>query len=310
MDTNTVAITIRSFNTTGPAMDLLRQHFPVVYVNTTGTRLGERDLIDALGDADAVIAGTEEFSESVIESAPKLKAISRVGVGTDNINMKAAERNNIRIFNTPDAPVQAVAEHTLALILALLKHIPEYNENARRRDHSVRPAALLSGKTAAIIGMGRIGFRVAEILDAIGCRIIFYDPFMHREVPQEWKRADTIEGVLAHADIVTLHAAPGADQAPLLDVGTLKKCTNCPIIVNTARGSFIDEEALVLAIREGWVGGAGLDVARHEPLDGPLLEFPQVIITPHVASNARETREQMEMEAVMNLVEWQKEMAQ
>lgn len=310
MDTNTVAITIRSFNTTGPAMDLLRQHFSVVYVNTTGTRLGERDLIDALGDADAVIAGTEGFSESVIELAPTLKAISRVGVGTDNINMKAAERNNIRIFNTPDAPVQAVAEHTLALILALLKHIPEYNENARRGDHSVRPASLLSGKTAAIIGMGRIGFRVAEILDAIGCGIIFYDPFMQRKVPQEWKRADTIEGLLANADIVTLHAAPGTDQSPLLDGGTLKKCDRSPIIVNTARGSFIDEDALVSALREGWVGGAGLDVARNEPLEGPLLEFAQVIVTPHVASNARETREQMEMEAVMNLVEWKKVMVQ
>ncbi|MGC9436301.1 MAG: NAD(P)-dependent oxidoreductase [Methanomicrobiales archaeon] len=307
MDKNRVAITIRGFNTRGAAMDLLRHHFDITYANTSGQRLEERQLIDALQNADAAIAGTEEFSESVIEACPGLWAISRVGVGTDSIDKDAARRHNIRIFNTPDAPVQAVAEHTLALILSLLKHIPEYNQNARQGIHAVRPATLLSGKIAGVIGMGRIGFRVAEILDAIGCRIIFYDPFLERNVPAEWERMDAIEDVLGTADIITLHAAPVPNQAPLLDAKTLKRCKNDAIIINTARGSFIDEDALVSALKEGWIAGAGLDVAQHEPLDGPLLDFPQVIVTPHVASNAREAREQMEMEAVMNLVEWQKE---
>jgi D-3-phosphoglycerate dehydrogenase len=288
-------------------MERLRSRFDVIYINRSGRRLTREELIEALDGADAAIAGTEWFSRPVLAATKNLRAISRVGVGLDSIDLQAAAERDIRVFNTPDAPVQAVAEHALALLLALLKHIPAYNDRVRCGDHTVRSGGLLAGKTIGIVGMGRIGLRMATVLDALGCRIVYFDPYLQRPVPRTWRSAASLQALLKEADVVTLHAAPLPNSAPLLDEEMLQFCKRDALIINTARGSLIDENALAAALRDGTVAGAGLDVAQTEPLSGPLLEFPQVIVTPHVASNTRETRAQMEMEAVENLLRWQTE---
>lgn len=310
MKSYTVAITIRSFNNSGQAIDLLRRFFTLSYINESGKRLNETELIKALDGADAVIAGTEVFSANVLTKSPQLKVISRVGVGIDSIDQQTAKRQDIQIFNTPDAPVQAVAEHTLALILSILKKIPRYNENARKGDQSIQPGHILSGKTVGVIGLGRIGFRVASLLSAFGCHITYYDPFVKATHSIDWERKDTLAELLMTADIITLHINPTDDQAPLMDLEAFDTCKRGAVLINTARGSCIDEDALYEALRSGTIAGAGLDVAVNEPLTGPLLDLPQVILTPHVASNTYETRAQMELEAVNNLIEWQKEQVQ
>lgn len=307
MKSYTVAITIRSFNNSSQAIDLLSRFFSISYINESGKRLNETELIKALDGADAVIAGTEVFSETVLTKSPQLKVISRVGVGIDSIDQEAAKNQGVQIFNTPDAPVQAVAEHTLSLILSILKHIPRYNQNARTGDHSIRPGVLLSGKTVGVIGLGRIGFRVASLLSAFGCHITYYDPFVKQPPSTNWERKNTLSELLINADIITLHINPTNDQAPLMDLEAFDTCKRGAVLINTARGSCVDEDALLKALRCGILAGAGLDVAVNEPLTGPLLDLPQVIVTPHVASNTYETRAQMELEAVNNLIELQKE---
>jgi D-3-phosphoglycerate dehydrogenase / 2-oxoglutarate reductase len=296
-----IAITIRSFNLSGPAFEKLRDNFTISFVNKTGGRLSEADLMAVLGNVQGIIAGTETFSRRVIDQCSSLKVISRVGVGIDSIDLNAAQDRGIQILITPNSPVQSVAEHTLGLILSTLKRIPQYNEQMRRNDHAITAGALLSGKTVGIAGMGRIGTRVAEMLECFGCNIIFYDPVISRETPRSWKRVDSIENLVRGSDIVTIHSAPQPDCLPLINASVLSHAKKI-ILINTARGSLIDESSLIDALSSGRVKAAALDVFSSEPYSGKLLTFPQVIVTPHVASNTIESRQYMEMEAADNLI--------
>ena len=310
MTMKNIAITIRSFDEAGSAMALLKEKFHISYINKTGRHLSDDELIDAIRDADAIIAGTERFSEKTFLSAPKLHMISRVGIGLDSIDLDAARKKNIQILSTPESPVQAVAEHTLGLLLAILKNIPADNSAMRIGVQRRNPGYLLSGKKVGIVGLGRIGTRVGTILDLLGCRIAYYDPFLNRSVNEHWEKKTTLEDLVIDVDILTLHAASGPDQKPLIEQKIISKCRRGIIIINCARGSLIDEPALIGGLEEGTIGAAGLDVFSKEPYTGRLLEFPQVITTPHVASNTVESRSDMEMESVENIIRYFKERSQ
>jgi D-3-phosphoglycerate dehydrogenase len=303
MEKPTVAITIRNFDLQGGAMVELLSHLRPVYTNTTGRRLTEADLTGALGEAEIAIAGTEPFTREVIESAPRLRIISRVGTGTDSVDLGAARKKGVRVLTTAEAPVQAVAEHTLALILAVMKGIPLYNEGARKGDLSTRPGRLLSGSRAGIVGLGRIGTTVAAILEPLGCSVSYYDPFIGGTPARAWKRAGSLVELVREVDILSLHAPAQLGDRALITGEVFSACKRGIIIINTARGSLINEEAMITALRDGTVAGAGLDVLPRDPYDGPLLSFLQVIVTPHVASNTVETRARMEVEAVRRAVE-------
>jgi D-3-phosphoglycerate dehydrogenase len=264
--------------------------------------MGEEDLRQALDGAVGVIAGTEPFSPTVINACPRLRVISRVGTGIDSIDSGTAHARGIRIFTTPEPPVQAVAEHTLALLLSILKGIPQRNEMMRKGEELVQPGTLLAGKTVGIIGFGRIGMKVAAMLRSLGCRVLAYDPYTRGMDQEGVEFPASLEDLVAEADILTLHASAQPGDRPILDKRILSRCRRGVVILNAARGSLIDEAALVHALEEGRVAAAGLDVFPSEPYRGPLLRFPQVIATPHVASNTIETRREMEMEAVENLI--------
>jgi D-3-phosphoglycerate dehydrogenase len=297
----TVAITIRSFDLSGPAIEKLKEKCTISFINKTGARLSETDLINALGNVQGVIAGTETFSRRVIDKCGSLEVISRVGVGTDSINLAAARDRGIQIVTTPNSPVQPVAEHTLALILSALKNIPQYNERIRNNNYEITAGSLLSGKKVGIAGMGKIGTRVAELLECLGCLILFYDPMVAKQTPSTWKRFDSIENLVKCSDILSIHSGPQPDGSPLINAKVLSHANGITLI-NTARGSLIDEQSLINALSSGKVKSAALDVFPSEPYTGELLSFPQVIATPHVASNTVESRRQMEMESVNNLI--------
>lgn len=297
-----VAITVRSFGLKIFEIKEVTENFEILYINKTGRRLSESELSQVLKGVEGVIAGTEPFTKQVIESLSDLKVISRVGVGLDSIDIETARKHEIKIMNTPEAPVQAVAEHTLALILDLLKHITIYNQKMRVKDYRVEPGQLLSGKQIGIVGLGKIGYRVAMLLDAFGCKINYYDPWVKGDIPGHWKSDSTLEQLLMKTDILSLHLPHQPIGKPLLDEVSLSLIKKGAIIINTARGSLIDEEALIKALLSGQISAAGLDVVQKEPYIGKLLEFPQVIMTPHVASNTNESRQQMEIEAVYNLI--------
>jgi len=305
-----VAITIRSFNHFGEAMKKIKDEFEIVYVNSTGLRLSENDLISAIGIAEYVVAGTEIFSKKVLEASANLKVISRVGVGTDNIDINTAEKQRIYILNTPEAPGLAVAEHTLALLLAVLKKIPQYNQQIRDGNYAVEYGLTLSGKIIGIIGLGRIGYRVATMCAALGCTIHYFDPYIRSCPPSEWILHSSLDALLNTVDIVTLHTAPQKDGAAILDKQFFTQCKKGIIVINTARGSLIDERAFADALDEGKVSAAGLDVFSTEPYKGELLKYSQVIVTPHVASNTLESRQQMEREAVENIIDAKRRLTQ
>ena len=296
-----VAVTIRSFNKKNLCTDAFLKRCDVSFFNETGHRLDDNELIRALHGAEAVIAGTERFGKNVFSASPDLRIISRVGVGIDNIDLDAAKKNNIVVLFTPEAPVQAVAEHTIALMLSVLKHIPLYNSNVRAGDFTLTSGSLLSGKVVGIVGMGRIGKKVAEILIGFGCGIIYYDPFVH-SLPEPWEKLDHLEDLIRRADILSLHSPPQADGSPIITSDLLSQCRRGTIIINTSRGSVIDERALMRGLDSGIISGAGLDVFSVEPYTGPLLKYQQVIATPHVSSNTTETREKMENDAIGNLL--------
>jgi len=304
-----IAITIRSFDADGSNLDKLRSHFNITYLNMTKKRLASEELIAAIRGAEGVIAGTEQFTGQVIRNSADLKVISRVGVGIDNIDMDAARTAGIRVMNTPDAPADAVAEHTLTLILCCLKNACMYNAAARERSKSpgIPAGLLLKGRVCGIIGMGRIGKKVAAILRSFGSRVMYYDPYVTLDPEPGITRADTLGELLTVSDIITLHIPSLGGSEQIISRRTLPLCKDGVILINTARGSHIDEDVLVKGLQEKKILAAGLDVFAKEPYSGPLVDFPQVVITPHVASNTVESRKKMEEEAVENLItamEW------
>lgn len=270
----------------------------IQYCNATGQRLSEEMLSSALTGVQVAIAGTEPFTGKVIASAPDLRIISRVGTGTDSIDLEAARGRGILIFTTPEAPVQAVAEHTLALVLAVIKNLGFYHDEVRKGSPVPRPGRLLEGKRVGVVGLGRIGARVATLLESLGCSIAYFDPSPRGSPRETWQEAASLPDLAGASDILTLHTPAQPGNRPLLDAGLFAACKNGILIINTARGSLINEEAMIAALEDGTVAGAGLDVLPREPYSGPLLSCPRVIVTPHVASSTVETRARMELEAV------------
>ena len=302
MTKQNLAITIRSLNTNTPSFQRLREFYDISYINKTGKRLSESEVIDALRCADVAIAGTESYSKNVIISSGNLKAISRVGVGLDSIDLECASKHNIKVYNTPNAPTVAVAEHTVALLLAVCKNIVYYNKSADSLNGKAIAGMLLNGKKVGVIGLGRIGFKVATYLCALGCNIGFYDPYLQdKEIPEDWTRYSTIGELLGVSDIVTLHMPPASDGKPIINYETVKQFKKGAVLINTARSALIDERVLLDAVSDGTLAGAGLDV-YDTLIENEGINYPQIVLTPHVASNTEESRRDMESEAIENLI--------
>ena len=299
---STIAITIRSFGETKSLSASLRDVGEISYINDTGKHLNEDELCILLKNVGGVIAGTEKFTRRVFESAPNLRVISRVGVGLDSIDLNAASEYGVTVVNTPNSPALSVAEHTIALTFTVLKRIAIYNENMHKKDFTIKSGLLLAGRSVGIVGLGRVGCKVAEMLDMLGCKIYFYDPFLPDNLDTKWIRMDTLHDMLKSVDIVTLHVPSQSDDKAIMDKEAFEYCKNGAVVINTSRGSLIDENALIQAIEDGKVWGCGLDVFSHEPYNGKLLDYPQVVTTPHVASNTIESRQEMEKEAIENLI--------
>ncbi|MDD4126417.1 MAG: NAD(P)-dependent oxidoreductase [Methanomicrobium sp.] len=262
----------------------------------------EQEVINAIKDADAILAGTEPFTEKVLNSTNTLKVISRVGVGIDNIDLKTASEKGIKIYNTPTAPTQAVAEHTMALIFAIAKNIVNYNRLNSEANLKIKSGFLISGRTAGIIGLGRIGFTVAKLLFAAGCKIGFYDPYLSRkDIPDEWTQYSSINELLENSDIITLHMPPNPDATPIISKSSITHFKKGSVLINTARSSLVDENVLLKAVDEGVISAAGLDV-YDSIIEDKIQKYPQIIITPHIASNTDESRKDMETEAIENLI--------
>lgn len=274
-----------------------------VKLNPYARRLTEVEAGSLLTDGDIVgmIAGVEPLTAAVMQQGAGLRVISRCGIGMDNVDLVAARQREIRVFNTPGAPVSAVAELTLGLILDLLRRISQADRGIRQGAWTQAMGNLLAFQTVGIVGLGRIGRRVAELLNAFGAKVLAYD--VAATVAPDYVELCDLSDLLARADIVTLHM-PYSDSARHI-IGDKAMALMKPgaFVVNTARGGLVDEIALASAISEGHLAGAALDVFEVEPYSGPLAQIPQVLLTAHMGSYAKESRVQMEQEAANNLLQ-------
>ena len=285
-------------------IDLLEKSGFPYKINSSGKRMTPAEVIELAGSSSGLIAGVEQYSEETLDQLPSLKCISRVGVGIDNIDLAACKKKGISVLNTPDEPIIAVAELTVGCILSLLRKLNTLTELTKSRQWKRIPGNLLQGKLVGIIGLGRIGKRVAGLLQCFGARIIAYDPVVDNKWAQENNVAYVeFETLLQDADIICLHASGSNDKFKIgrAEFNTMKQGA---LLVNMARGGMVDDVELAKMLASGKIGGAALDVYPQEPYTGPLCDSDQVVLTPHEATLTIETRVAMETLAVENLINY------
>lgn len=296
-----ILITTSSFDTEAPEIKNLEAAGFQIVTNPHKRRLTEDEVAELLTpDIIGIIAGLEPLTASVIEGAAGLKVISRCGAGLDNVDMAAADKKGIKVLNTPDAPAKAVAELTMALIFSLMRHIPAQDRAIRAGGWERPMGKLLSEQTAGLIGYGRIGRRVADHLSGFGVKVLAHDPFAKDFSGA--KKTD-LDDLLKNADIISLHMPLTADNNQMVNADFLNKMKPGAVLINTARGELIDENALHDALKSGKLGGAALDVYHQEPYQGPLATLDNIILSAHTGSYAQETRMQQEAEAAQNLLD-------
>ena len=255
------------------------------------------ELVTALGGADGVVVTPAVAVDDAFldEAGPQLRIVANYAVGLDNVDLDATRARGVVVSNTPGVLTNATAEHAIALVLSLLRRIGEGDRSLRRRDAwewgpDFMVGESLEGKEVLVVGPGRIGRRVAELVDAHGARPTFAG------------RDDDVLELVSRVDVVTLHCPLTPETRHLVNAAVLDAMKPTSVLVNTARGAVVDESALVAALEQGSIAGAALDVFEHEPaVSAELLAMENVVLTPHVASATRETRLAMGMLVVSAL---------
>jgi len=288
------------------AIDVLKKAgFEVIYEEYPS----EERLVELVKDVDAIIVRSKpRVTRRVIESAPKLKVIARAGVGLDNIDLEAAKERGIKVVNSPGASSRSVAELVFGLLFAVARRIA-FADRRMREGVWAKKQCLgteLEGKTIGIVGFGRIGYQVAKIANAFGMRVLLYDPYPNEERSKEvgGKFVD-LETLLSESDVVTLHVPLVEQTYHLINEERLRLMKSSAILINAARGAVVDTEALVKALREGWIAGAGLDVFEEEPLpkDHPLTKLDNVVLTPHIGASTVEAQMRAGVQVAEQIVE-------
>ncbi|MBS34089.1 MAG: lactate dehydrogenase [Verrucomicrobiales bacterium] len=256
--------------------------------------LSEKTLLAAVGDVDAVLAhNADQWTATVMDAAPQLRVISRTGVGFDNVDLLAAQERGIVVTTTPGSNAEAVADLTLALMLALARKLIVNDQRLKQGVWDPILANDLHFKTVGILGLGRVGRAVARRAAAFRMEILGYDPFVEpSDLTEANIQAVDPDTLYQSSDFVTLHLPSTPETAGLVNARVLGLMKSSAFLINTARGSLVDEKALAAGLQEGQIAGAGLDVFSTEPVTAsPLVGFPNVIASPHLAGNTKETME-------------------
>ncbi len=296
-------ITTSSFNTSAnPALQELAAKGYQIITNPHNRRLTEDEAVELFTKYDPVgmIAGVEPLTRRALEWAPKLRVIARCGTGLDNVDLDAARDLGKAVYHTPDATSQPVAELTIGLILAALRHITLADREIRNQKWQARMGNLLQGKCVGLIGGGRIGLKVADLVSGFGASILIHDPMV--DATQLTYQLVGLDDLLTRADIVSLHIPYNETTHQLINQERLSRMKSTAILINTARGGLVNEAALYEALKHNRIGGAALDVFEHEPYKGPLVELDNLVVTAHMGSYAAEARTAMELEAARLLL--------
>ncbi len=273
------------------------------------TGLPQDTLVDIIGNYDALVVRSEtKVTRPVIEAASKLTVVGRAGVGVDNIDIPAATERGVIVVNAPQGNTVAAAEHTIALLMSLARHVPQADASMRagkwaRKDYM---GTELRGKTLGIVGLGKIGSEVARRAVAMEMQVLAFDPF----VPAERAKAMGVESVdfeqmLMLSDFLTVHPPLTASTNGMIAAEQIAKMKDGARLINVARGGIIDEAALAEAVKSGKLAGAAIDVFTAEPIDpnNPLLGDPRIIVTPHLGASTAEAQERVALDVAEQIVE-------
>lgn len=274
-----------------------------------GRKFTEDELIEEIVDVDGILVSMQEhITRRVIESGTKLKIISKYGTGVDNIDVKAATEKGVIVANSALNAIP-VAEHVLLLILSCLRKLPQLFEHLRSGGWGLTIPRELLGRelfqsTVGIIGLGKIGFQVANRVKCLGAKVLVYDPYINQEQVKFVRHVD-FETLLRESDIVTLHVPLTAETRSMIGEKELRAMKSSAILVNTSRGAVVDEDALVTALEKGWIAGAGLDVLETfpPPRNSPLLKLQNLVLTPHMGGSTTNARTRVVKQAADNIVQ-------
>ena len=275
------------------AMNLLLEKGIQVEKNPYKRKMTEEEIIKHLQNADGLLAGLEPLNENVFRKAPQLKAIARIGIGMDNVDLAAADKYKIKVSNTPDGPTQAVAEMTLTNLLVLLHQVLQSNDDVHNGIWQKRIGCSIKGIKILVVGYGHIGKQVAELMGDLGAEIMVYDKY------NTAVSTCTLEEGLKEADAVTLHVSGNEEVIGRREMEMMK---DGAMLLNSARGMVVNEEALYDNLNSGKIAGFWGDALWQEPYKGKICECKNAILTPHICTYTSTCRENMETEAVKNLI--------
>ncbi|MEE8456528.1 MAG: phosphoglycerate dehydrogenase, partial [Acidimicrobiia bacterium] len=266
------------------------------YEVVDAVQMSRDELMGLMGDASALIVrSATRVDRELIEAAPGLKVVGRAGSGVDNIDLEAATEHGVMVVNAPNANTISAAEHTMALLLAQARRVPEADRSLRegRWDRKKFSGVELHGKTLGVLGLGKIGTLVAQRASSFGMRIVAHDPYVSTE---RAKRLGvemlTLDEVFAVADMLTIHLPRTPQTENLINAESIAKMKDGVRIVNVARGGIVSEADLAEAVRSGKVGGAAVDVFDTEPTtDSPLFDVPRITVTPHLGASTVEAQD-------------------
>ena len=302
-----ILVTPTSFkqDSNSPAMEKLRSFATTLVFNTSGKALSENDLIPLLADCDGCVAGLDHFTAKALEAAPKLKVISRYGVGFDQVDLAAAKARNIVVCNTPGVNAESVADLTFALLLCLARKVPALDRKTRDGQWPRSIGIELPGKTISILGLGAAGRAVARRASGFSMRVIAYSPHIDRKYAESKGIVPVdFDTLIREADFLSLHLPLKEETKHIISADVMKSMKKGAIIINTARGGIVDEEAAYELLVSGHLGGLGLDVYETQPPEkSPLFELENVVLTPHTGSHTAEATNAMAQMSVQNLID-------
>lgn len=310
MGKNKVVVTARSFGKADrKAIELLENNDCEIVRVEAGSENADRRKKEEMRTADAVIAGLDEFDAELIRCAPKLKVISRYGVGYDKVDIEAASRANVMVTITPGANGDSVADLAVALMLDAARNVTVMDTRMKRKDQTRPQGVEMWEKTLGVIGTGRIGQGVARRCRGFNMRILGYDLYESDVFKEQCNgRYVTLEELLRLSDFITIHLPLTRETENMIgreEFGMMKKDA---VLVNTARGGIVDEQALYEALKHGTIRAAGLDATMAEPpYESPLLGLSNCILTPHAGSATKEASSKMSFMAAQNVIDVLKE---
>lgn len=305
----TIGVTTVSFSKDDQLISRLKSiGFRKILINVKGKRFSKEELILFLLQCDVAIVGLDIINESVLSKTPKLKAISKYGVGLDNINFADCKKYNVDILHTPGVNKRSVSEMTLGFMLSLTRNLYITSNFLKDGFWQKDGGFQLSGKTIGIIGVGNIGKDLISLLKPFGCKILVNDIMNQEEYYKKNDLKDVSKKyIFKNADIITVHTPLDESTKDIINKKTLSCMKSTSIVINTARVGIINQQDLKWALKNKIISGAAIDVYEVEPpIDKELLSIPNLINTPHIGGNAKEAVESMGFTAINNIINWVK----